>query len=125
MSSSSPESQDASPKNTYRLMAGMAVAAIGLIGVIIYSLQQLSAPAWTSSLKDPVLNPTLRQELPQFEYSLEGKSLKAQNFEGKWTLLTFWAYWCGPCLEEMPALNTLGQQWAGPEFELLTVNIDK
>lgn len=106
-------------------MAGMAVAAIVLIGVIIYSLSQLSAPAWTSSLKDPVLNPTLRQELPQFEYSQEGKSLKAQNFEGKWTLLTFWAYWCGPCLEEMTPLNLLGQQWQGPEFDIVTVNIDK
>lgn len=101
------------------------MAAIFLIGIIIYSLNQLSAPAWTSSLKDPALNPTLRQDLPQFEYSHEGKILKAQNFEGKWTLLTFWAYWCGPCLEEMPALNTLGQQWQGPEFEIVTVNLDK
>ncbi|MGZ3722743.1 MAG: TlpA family protein disulfide reductase [Bdellovibrionales bacterium] len=125
MSSPSTESQDASPGKTYRLMAGMAIAAIVLIGTVIYSLSQLNSPAWTSSLKDPVLNPTLRQELPQFEYSLEGKSLKAQNFEGRWTLLTFWAYWCAPCLEEMPALNQLGQQWQGPEFNILTVNIDK
>ena len=105
-------------------MAGMAVAAIVLIGVAIYSLSQLKQGGWTSSLKDPVLNPTLRQELPQFEYSSEGKSLKAQNFEGKWTLLTFWAYWCAPCLEEMPGLNQLGQQWQGPEFEVVTVNVD-
>jgi thiol-disulfide isomerase/thioredoxin len=125
MSSTSPETQDASPKKTYRLMAGMAVAAIALIATAIYSLNQLNSPAWTSSLKDLALNPTLRQELPQFEYSSEGKSLKAQNFEGKWTLLTFWAYWCGPCLEEMPALNQLGQQWQGPDFEILTVNVDK
>ena len=105
-------------------MAGMAIAAIVLIAVAIYSLSQLNTATWTSNLKDPVLNPSLRQDLPHFEYSDESKSLKAQNFEGKWTLLTFWAYWCGPCLEEMPALNQLGQQWQGPEFNIVTVNID-
>lgn len=118
------EPQENSPKKTYRLMAGMAIAVIVLIGIAIYSLSQLNPTTWTSSLKDPVLNPSLRQELPQFEYSDEGKTLKAQNFEGKWTLLTFWAIWCGPCMEELPALNQLGQQWQGPEFNIVTVNID-
>jgi thiol-disulfide isomerase/thioredoxin len=106
-------------------MAGMAVAAMILIGIAIYSLSQLSTSTWTSSLQDLTLNPTLRQDLPHFEYSSEGKSLNSQNFEGKWTLLTFWAYWCGPCLEEMPALNQLVQQWQGPDFDVVTINVDK
>ncbi len=107
-------------------MAGMAIAAIILIGVVIYSLSQLNTTVWTSSLKDLSVKPNLQQNLPHFEYSDESKEriLKPESFAGHWTLLTFWAYWCGPCLEEMPALNQLGQQYQGSEFEILTVNVD-
>lgn len=107
-------------------MAGMAIAAIALIGVAIYSLSQLNNKVWTSTLTDPIVHPTLRQNLPQFEYMDEGKGLKLTpaSFEGHWTLLSFWAHWCAPCLEEMPALNQLTQQWQGPEFEVITVNVD-
>jgi thiol-disulfide isomerase/thioredoxin len=106
-------------------MALMAVALIGLIGMAIYSLSQMNSGVWVSALKDPVVNPTLHQNLPQFKISGEGKTLTTENFEGHWTLLSFWAYWCEPCLEEMPALNSLAQQWQGPEFEILTVNVDQ
>lgn len=107
------------------MMAVMALIAMGLIGVAIYSLSQLNTTVWTSSLTDPVVDPTLQQNLPAFQYSVDGKTLTAQNFEGRWTLLSFWAHWCGPCLEELPALNQLSQQWQGPQFEVVTVNVDE
>jgi thiol-disulfide isomerase/thioredoxin len=119
---------EGSPKKVYRLMAMMAIALIFLLSVIIYSLSQISgtnAPKSADDLPIPTLQPTLRQDLPHFEYTDQGKSLTPQNFEGKWTLVSFWAYWCAPCLQEMPALNQLTQQWQGPEFEVLTVNVDK
>lgn len=32
------------------------------------------------------------------------------NFgDGKWLLVNYWATWCGPCREEIPALNTIHQ----------------
>ena len=103
----------------------MAIIFMGLIAVAIYSLSQMNTGVWTSSLVDPVLHPNQSQELPQIEYSAEGKTLKAQTFEGRWTLITFWAYWCAPCLEEMPGLNALMQNWQGPEFNIITINIDE
>jgi len=104
-------------------MAGMALAAIVLISVVIYSLSQLNSIASSSPLHDLTIQPTLRQNLPHFEYSDEGKTLKPENFAGHWTLMTFWAYYCAPCLEEMPALNQLQQQNA--DFEITTVNVDE
>jgi thiol-disulfide isomerase/thioredoxin len=127
MSASSEKmTPEVSPKNTYRLMAGMAFSAIALISLAIYSLSQINNKVWISSLADPIIQPTLRQNLPQFEYLDEskGQNLTPGSFEGHWTLLSFWAHWCGPCLEEMPALNQLNQQWQGPEFEVVTVNVD-
>jgi len=106
-------------------MAGMALVVMLLMGIAIYSLSQISSPGKTSSLTDLDLNPSLRQELPHFEYLDQGKVLKPESFSGHWTLLTFWAHWCHPCLEEMPALNALSQQWQGKNFEILTVNVDE
>src|SRR5262245_51271074 len=105
--------QEPSPRNTYRLMAGMACAAIVLIGVAIYSLSQIQSPLTTRQLRSPVLQATLRQNLPAFEYTADGIHLRPENFKGRWTLLSFWAHWCTPCLEEMPSLHRLFQQWQG------------
>lgn len=102
----------------------MAVIFMGLIATAIYSLSQMNSGVWTSSLTEPVLHPNQNQDLPAVEYSNEGKTLRSQTFEGRWTLLTFWAYWCAPCLEEMPGLNALIQNWQGPEFNIITINID-
>ncbi|MEO8779880.1 MAG: TlpA disulfide reductase family protein [Rhodanobacter sp.] len=36
---------------------------------------------------------------------LEGHPHALSDYHGRRLLLNFWASWCGPCLEEMPALN--------------------
>lgn len=106
-------------------MAGMAVAMMLLLGVAIYSLSRLSSAPWTSQLHTPHIEATSRQDVPQFEVEADGETLTPAYFEGKWTLLTFWSHTCPPCLEEMPALNTMALTWSGPEFRVLTVNFDE
>jgi thiol-disulfide isomerase/thioredoxin len=54
----------------------------------------------------------------------DGRDLKTADFAGKTVLLNLWATWCGPCREEMPALNTLQKEMGGADFEVVTVNID-
>jgi thiol-disulfide isomerase/thioredoxin len=54
----------------------------------------------------------------------EGQDLKTADFAGKTVLLNLWATWCGPCREEMPALNNLQKQMGGEDFEVVAVNID-
>ena len=36
---------------------------------------------------------------------LDGKPHRLSDYRGHRVLLNFWASWCGPCLDEMPALN--------------------
>ncbi|MCQ1853530.1 thiol:disulfide interchange protein TlpA [Neorhizobium galegae] len=54
----------------------------------------------------------------------DGRDLKTADFAGKTVLLNLWATWCGPCREEMPALNALQKGLGGPDFEVVAVNID-
>ncbi|MGK6313177.1 thiol:disulfide interchange protein TlpA [Neorhizobium sp. DT-125] len=54
----------------------------------------------------------------------DGQDLKTADFAGKTVLLNLWATWCGPCREEMPALNALQKEMGGEDFEVVAVNID-
>jgi thiol-disulfide isomerase/thioredoxin len=53
-----------------------------------------------------------------------GKPLTLANWRGRTVLLNLWATWCVPCRKEMPSLDALQAQLGGPNFEVVTVNID-
>lgn len=105
-------------------MAGMAVAFIILLGGAIYSLSRIEALSPAGNLKVPDIQATIRKNLPHFEYVTPEKTLTHETVLGRWTLITFWAHWCQPCLDEMPGLNSLAAAWQGPEFNIITVNTD-
>ena len=54
---------------------------------------------------------------------MNGIDVKLASFKGKVILLNFWATWCGPCREEIPALVDLQQQY-GDDLVVLGVSID-
>jgi len=47
-----------------------------------------------------------------------------EAFAGKPILVNFWATWCGPCKEEMPALDNLAQNFTTDKFKVVTINLD-
>jgi DsbE subfamily thiol:disulfide oxidoreductase len=53
----------------------------------------------------------------------EGKKLSLKDFRGKLVFLNFWASWCVPCREEMPAMERLYQEFKGKGLEILAVNV--
>lgn len=62
---------------------------------------------------------------PSFEVGEDGSGLALSDFEGKWVLLNFWATWCLPCTDEMPALNRLHNALETRDFVVVGVSIDE
>lgn len=63
------------------------------------------------------------QRAPDFALpSLDGNQIHLSDLRGKVVLLNFWASWCPPCREEMPALNDLYQKRRDQGFVVLAVN---
>ena len=54
----------------------------------------------------------------------DGKPRKLSEWRGKTVLVNLWATWCVPCRKEMPALDALQAKVGGPDFEVVTINID-
>lgn len=64
---------------------------------------------------------------PAFELSPVGggASLGVEQLRGKVVLLNFWATWCKPCEDEMPAMERLYRALAGTDFELVAISVDE
>ena len=55
----------------------------------------------------------------------DGNEKTLADFRGKAVLLNVWATWCVPCREEMPTLDRLQTELGGPNFEVVTLSIDR
>jgi peroxiredoxin len=65
---------------------------------------------------------------PAAEFSVptpDGSSLALGALRGKIVLLNFWATWCEPCLEEMPAMERLERAYRERGLAVLAVSVDR
>jgi len=53
----------------------------------------------------------------------DGRAAKLADFQGRLTLVNFWATWCAPCLIEMPGMQRLLSAMEGRPFTILAVNV--
>lgn len=54
----------------------------------------------------------------------EGKAIKLSSVQKKYTLIDFWASWCGPCRSESEMLNELYNKYSNKGFEIYSVSLD-
>ena len=61
------------------------------------------------------------------DFSLEdikGKVVKLSDQKGKVVVITFWATWCAPCLQELPHLNKFYKKYKDDGLTILAINTD-
>ena len=62
--------------------------------------------------------------LPHFDgLTLAGNKLSLTEFKDKVVVLSFWATWCGPCLEEFPSMIELSEKMKG-KVQIIAVSQD-
>ena len=49
------------------------------------------------------------------------QAISSKALTGKYVLLDFWAVWCGPCLEEIPAIKALYDSTDRSKFEVISI----
>jgi thiol-disulfide isomerase/thioredoxin len=71
----------------------------------------------------------LRKGMPAPEWSgtdRNGKAVSARNFSGKVVYLDIWATWCGPCIQELPYLEQLNEEYQGnSDIKFISISIDQ
>jgi cytochrome c biogenesis protein CcmG, thiol:disulfide interchange protein DsbE len=89
-----------------------------LIFVAFGALVLIASLAWAA-----IKNNTVSGPLDFGVASLDGGTLRLSDYRGKVVAVNFWASWCVPCREEMPALATYARQHQEDNFVLLSINV--
>ena len=92
----------------------MKVRAVALVVLLllIAGARAAELKPWTGDATPPAL--ALKD--------LEGREHRLADYRGKVVLVNFWATWCEPCREEMPAMQRLQQRLEGKPFVVLAVD---
>lgn len=67
------------------------------------------------------------KKMPTFslEDVLTGKLVDSQSFKNKSLLVTFFATWCPPCIQEIPSLIKLQETYGKRGFSVVGISIDQ
>lgn len=57
--------------------------------------------------------------------TLDGQTVTLSDLQGQAVLVNFWASWCLPCREEMPAIQQVYEQYHDQGFVVLAVNLQE
>ncbi len=70
--------------------------------------------------------PRLQERAPTLTVTIsDGRDFDLDAMRGKVVLVAFWATWCAPCLEEMPAIERYYREHQADGFEVIALSIDK
>jgi len=103
-----------------------AVLAAG-IAITMFQNQQQEIQAQPEIAAQAVVESATPAVAERLDFSLpdlDGNVRKLSYWDGKARLVNFWATWCKPCEDEMPAMERLYQTLSGSGFELIAISVD-
>jgi thiol-disulfide isomerase/thioredoxin len=107
-------------------MVGAVVIAAFAAGVGLYGIGSGAAPPPFRGNLGPFAVHASPKESPAFSFTeLDGTPRTLADFRGRVLLINFWATWCAPCIEEMPALDRLHAKLGGDAFAVIALSTDR
>jgi peroxiredoxin len=66
-------------------------------------------------------------QMPSFSLpnAVNGTTVNSTEYNGKTLLITFFATWCPPCMQEVPALMDLQKQFSKADFSVVGLSVDE
>ncbi len=95
----------------------IAIAVLAVVAGIFVSQQSTNGPAQSAVA-------SAQLETIQFT-DLTGKTRTMSEWRGKVVLVNFWATWCTPCREEIPALQKTRAAYVDKGFEVVGIALDR
>ncbi len=87
----------------------------------------LASPRYVDRAVRLIADPSRARALPSEDFSfstLDSGTISKAGLRGKVVLLDFWASWCGPCRESVPAVADLRRKFAGSPVEIVGISSD-
>jgi peroxiredoxin len=105
------------------------VTALGLrVGAIALLLAALTTVAAAAEAPASLRLTRLGPGDPAAAFSVatpDGGTIRLADLKGKVVFLNFWATWCEPCLEEMPAMERLARAYRDRGLVVLALSADR
>ena len=110
----------------FRIVVAIAIGLFITVAGVFHLTRSTSneaGPRAAAAEPIPISSP---KSLPDLAFQdAEGAPIRLEGFRGKLVVLNVWATWCEPCRKEMPALDRLQATLGGPDFEVVTLSIDR
>lgn len=116
---------------SWRMLAAIAVAAITLAWLLPATFapnqRAVPPPATTSALQMSAaeVQQTVQEVLALTLPDLDGQRQSIAQWRGKILVVNYWASWCAPCIEEMPAFSRLQTRYAEQGVQFVGIGIDE
>ena len=102
-----------------KILSAIFITVILFSGIFVASCSNNSPTSIPSESTAPVIGKTA----PDFQFTgLDGSIVKLSGLVGKPVLVNFWATWCTPCMEEMPFMQQISNNWTSQGLVFLSID---
>ena len=97
-----------------------------MLDMIMKNKEKIATSKKERDLKNVELNKMNGTVSPIFNYqNYKGSKTKLESFKGKYVYIDVWATWCGPCMREVPFLQSVEEKYQGKNIAFVSISIDK